>query len=98
MGGHARRACKGGLRWQANPFAAPLRASNVNVFSRRIKSNIVSGLALLATVIVIAPLIAILFYLLNQGIGSLNWDFFTKIPEPAGESGGGMANAIVGSG
>jgi phosphate transport system permease protein len=76
----------------------PLRASNVNVFSRRIKSNIVSGLALLATIIVIAPLIAILFYLLKQGITSLNWNFFTKIPVPAGESGGGMENAIVGSG
>jgi phosphate transport system permease protein len=76
----------------------PLRASSVNIFSRRIKSGIVSGLALLATIIVIAPLIAILFYLLKQGVTSLNWDFFTKIPVPAGESGGGMENAIVGSG
>lgn len=76
----------------------PLRASSINIFSRRIKSGIVSGLALLATVIVIAPLIAILFYLLKQGVTSLNWDFFTKIPAPAGESGGGMENAIVGSG
>jgi phosphate transport system permease protein len=75
----------------------PLRASSVNIFSRRIKSGIVSGLALLATIIVIAPLIAILFYLLKQGVTSLNWDFFTKIPVPAGESGGGMENAIVGS-
>jgi phosphate transport system permease protein len=75
----------------------PLRASSVNVFSRRIKSGIVSGLALLATIIVIAPLVAILFYLLKQGVTSLNWDFFTKIPVPAGESGGGMENAIVGS-
>jgi phosphate transport system permease protein len=76
----------------------PLRASSVNIFSRRIKSGIVSGLALLATLIVIAPLIAILFYLLKQGVTSLNWNFFTKIPAPAGESGGGMENAIVGSG
>jgi phosphate transport system permease protein len=76
----------------------PLRASSVNVFSRRIKSGIVSGLALVATIIVIAPLIAILFYLLKQGVTSLNWNFFTKIPAPAGESGGGMENAIVGSG
>jgi phosphate transport system permease protein len=75
----------------------PLRASSVNIFSRRIKSGIVSGLALLATIIVIAPLIAILFYLLKQGVTSLNWDFFTKIPVPAGESGGGMENAILGS-
>jgi phosphate transport system permease protein len=76
----------------------PLRASNVNVFSRRMKSGIVSGLAVLATIIVIAPLIAILFDLLKQGVTSLNWDFFTKIPVPVGEKGGGMENAIVGSG
>jgi phosphate transport system permease protein len=76
----------------------PLRASSANVFTRRIKSSIVSGLAVLATIVVIAPLIAILFYLLKQGITSLNWNFFTKIPAPAGESGGGMANAIIGSG
>jgi phosphate transport system permease protein len=75
----------------------PLRASGVNVVSRRIKSGIVSGLAVLATIVVIAPLIAILFYLLKQGVSSLNWDFFTKIPVPVGEKGGGMENAIVGS-
>jgi phosphate transport system permease protein len=76
----------------------PLRASKVNIHTRRIKSGIVSGLAVLATIIVIAPLVAILLYLLKQGVTSLNWDFFTKIPVPAGESGGGMENAIVGSG
>src|SRR5215470_17548459 len=76
----------------------PLRASNVNIHSRRVKSGIVTGLAILATIIVITPLIAILLYLLKQGVTSLNWDFFTKIPVPAGESGGGMENAIVGSG
>jgi phosphate transport system permease protein len=75
----------------------PLRASGVNVVTRRIKSGIVSGLAVLATIVVIAPLIAILFYLLKQGVSSLNWDFFTKIPVPVGEKGGGMENAIVGS-
>jgi phosphate transport system permease protein len=75
----------------------PLRASSFNVFSRRLKSGIVSGLAMLATIIVILPLIAILFYLLKQGVTSLNWDFFTKVPAPVGESGGGMENAIVGS-
>jgi phosphate transport system permease protein len=76
----------------------PLRASSLNVFSRRMKSGLVSGLAVLATIAVIVPLIAILLYLLKQGVTSLNWNFFTKIPVPAGESGGGMENAIVGSG
>ncbi len=37
-------------------------------------------------------------YLVYHGGRSLNWDFFTKLPAPVGESGGGMANAIVGSG
>ena len=81
----------------AHSMRPPLRASGVNVVSRRITSGIVSGLAVLATIVVIAPLVAILFYLLKQGVSSLNWDFFTKIPVPVGEKGGGMENAIVGS-
>ncbi len=76
----------------------PLRASRTNVVRRRISSGIVAVLAVTATIVVITPLIAILFYLLKQGVSSLNWDFFTKIPVPVGEKGGGMENAIVGSG
>src|ERR1700678_2383319 len=45
-----------------------------------------------------APLIAIFFYLIYKGASSLNLAFFTQIPKPEGEVGGGMANAIVGSG
>src|ERR1700744_2216117 len=82
----------------AHALRPPLRASRVNVFSRRIKNGIVNGLAVLATIIVIGPLIAILFYLLKQDLTSLNWNFFTKIPVPVGEAGGGRENAIVGSG
>jgi len=58
----------------------------------------VSGLSILATVLVIVPLIAILFYLVFKGASSLNFAFFTHIPAPVGQEGGGMANAIVGSG
>ena len=47
---------------------------------------------------VIAPLVAILVYLIYKGASSLNLAFFTHIPAPVGENGGGMANAIVGSG
>jgi phosphate transport system permease protein len=46
----------------------------------------------------ILPLIAILFYLVYKGASSLNLNFFTHIPAPVGEEGGGMANSIVGSG
>jgi phosphate transport system permease protein len=46
---------------------------------------------------VVAVLFMILGYLIYNGGKSLNWDFFTKLPKPVGETGGGMANAIVGS-
>jgi phosphate transport system permease protein len=59
---------------------------------------LVTGLAILATVLVILPLVAILVYLIYKGASSLNLNFFTKPPAPVGEPGGGMANSIVGSG
>jgi len=80
------------------PLRAPLRASRANVARRRWTSNLVGLLAVLATAIVVLPLFAILIYLLKQGVSALNWNFFTKIPAPVGETGGGMSNAIVGSG
>ncbi len=51
----------------------------------------------MCAVIAIAPLILVFGYLIRAGITSINWDFFTKLPKPVGESGGGMANAILGS-
>jgi len=65
---------------------------------RHLWNHVVTGLAVLSTVIVIAPLVAILAYLIYKGASSLNLAFFTHIPAPVGEPGGGMANAIVGSG
>jgi len=49
------------------------------------------------TVFTVGALFFILGYLLFQGGKDLSWDFFTKLPSPVGETGGGMANAIVGS-
>jgi phosphate transport system permease protein len=48
--------------------------------------------------VVILPLFLIFFYTLSQGITALNLDFFTQMPKPVGETGGGMANALVGTG
>ena len=76
----------------------PLRVSTANRIQRSAMNAFVSGLAVLATILVIAPLIAILGYLLYKGASSLNLAFFTHIPAPVGEQGGGMANSIVGSG
>jgi phosphate transport system permease protein len=56
-----------------------------------------TSIAVLSTILVIVPLAAIFIYLIIKGASSLNMDFFTKIPAPVGETGGGMANAIVGS-
>jgi phosphate transport system permease protein len=47
--------------------------------------------------VAVAVLFFILGYLVYHGATSINWDFFTKLPKPVGETGGGMANAIVGS-
>jgi phosphate transport system permease protein len=70
----------------------------VNTVRRYLVNHTVTVLAILSTVIVIAPLIAILGYLVYMGASSLNLAFFTHIPAPVGEQGGGMANAILGSG
>ena len=55
--------------------------------------GITCGAAIVATL----PLIFILGHLLKAGASSINWDFFTQIPKPPGEVGGGMANAMVGT-
>ena len=65
---------------------------------RTFADRTVTVLAVLATILVIVPLAVIFGYLIVKGAASLNLDFFTKIPKPPGESGGGMANAILGSG
>lgn len=74
------------------------RAMRMNKARRNATNYFVSGLSILATVLVILPLLAILFYLIYKGASSLNLAFFTHIPAPVGEAGGGMANSIVGSG
>ena len=55
------------------------------------------ALTCVAAAVAIVPLIAILLYLLKQGASALSLDFFTNMPKPVGEPGGGMANAIVGT-
>ena len=64
---------------------------------RQITDRFFTGLAAGLSVVVIGTLVAILAYLVLRGAGSLNWAFFTQIQKPVGESGGGMANGIVGS-
>ena len=65
--------------------------------TRRFVNAFMLSLSGICTVAVVSVLFFILGYLLFHGAASLNWDFFTKLPKPSGETGGGMANAIVGS-
>jgi phosphate transport system permease protein len=67
------------------------------VLRRRIVNGIMSGVVAIAALITTLPLIFILFHLVREGAGALSLDFFTEMPRPVGEGGGGMANAIVGT-
>jgi phosphate transport system permease protein len=51
----------------------------------------------LATALAVLPLISIFIYISYQGFSALNWDFFTQVPKPVGEQGGGLANSLLGS-
>jgi phosphate transport system permease protein len=65
---------------------------------RNLVNNVMLGLTGVCTFITVAVLFVILGFLVWNGFRSLDWNFFTKLPLSAGETGGGLANAIVGSG
>ena len=65
--------------------------------SRRVMNVVMSWLAAAAAGLVVLPLLLIFAFLLWQGASAVNVDFFTHLPKPVGEVGGGMANAIVGT-
>jgi phosphate transport system permease protein len=69
----------------------------VNATVRRLLNRVMSGLTFLAALAVICPLLMILGFLVLRGISAINLDFFIHLPKAVGETGGGVANAIVGS-
>ncbi len=64
---------------------------------RHLVSGTMIGLTYMAAILATLPLVLILFHLLKAGASSLSFAFFTSMPKPVGETGGGMANAIVGT-
>ncbi len=64
---------------------------------RKMLSSLFVGFCALSVLVALVPLAFILFFVVNEGISAVNLDFFTKMPKPVGEAGGGMANAIVGT-
>jgi phosphate transport system permease protein len=82
----------------ALPSPTAFRARTVGTLRRRRAFNgVMVGVIVLLTVLATLPLIIIAFYLLKFGAGSVEWHFFTALPKPVGETGGGMANAIIGT-
>lgn len=73
------------------------KVSKTHASRRKIKSTIMLMACIIAAFIAILPLLYIFFYTTIQGASSLNLAFFTELPKPVGETGGGMANAIVGT-
>jgi phosphate transport system permease protein len=71
--------------------------SDIRLLWRKSLNVVMLTLTGIACFAVVAVLFMILGYLVWNGGKSLNWDFFTQLPKPVGEVGGGMANAIVGS-
>jgi phosphate transport system permease protein len=71
--------------------------SDLSLLRRKITNAVMLGLTGVFTIITAGVLLFILGYLFINGLKNLNWDFLTKLPKPVGESGGGMANAIVGT-
>lgn len=64
---------------------------------RKAKSAVFVGFCALSIAVALVPLAFIFFFVVSEGIQALNVAFFTQMPKPVGETGGGMANAIVGT-
>ncbi len=64
---------------------------------RILKDKIFKYFIIVAAISSALPLLFILYYIVSNGISTINWDFFVDLPKPPGESGGGIANALVGT-
>jgi len=64
---------------------------------RKIQNTVWLTLTGVASLLVVVPLILIFYHLISSGAGALNVAFFTRLPAPVGETGGGMANALLGT-
>ena len=74
-----------------------MTTASVPAFRRRLINAVMLGMLTFAAILATLPLILIIFHLLKNGFSSVQLSFFTKMPAPPGATGGGMANAIVGT-
>ena len=64
---------------------------------RQFKNALMQVVAFACAILVVTPLVLVFYHLVKLGFSSINPAFFTQLPRPVGEAGGGMANAIVGT-
>lgn len=78
-----------------------MRVAKISRAQRRRRfftDKLATVLCVIAAALVVFPLIVILAFLLQKGASSISWNLLTQMPKPVGETGGGIANAIIGSG
>src|SRR5581483_2583086 len=64
---------------------------------RQFKDVLMRVITFACAILIVTPLVLVFYHLLKEGFTSINWAFFTQLPKPVGEIGGGMANAIAGT-
>lgn len=71
---------------------------SMNDFKRKVINVTMISLIIVASLIAIFPLMSVFVFVFQKGFSTLSLDFFTQLPAPVGETGGGMAQSLVGSG
>jgi phosphate transport system permease protein len=72
--------------------------SDRDIVIRIAKDRLFFSGILVLSFMVLAPLLLVIIYIVRNGIGVINWGFFANLPAPVGEEGGGILNALVGTG
>ena len=75
----------------------PVLTPNRKFLRRKTTNVFLNSLSWLSALVAVTPLLLIFFYTVSKGASHVNLEFFTHMPRPVGEAGGGMANAIVGT-
>jgi phosphate transport system permease protein len=71
--------------------------SNFHRLFRKFKNYLFTTVVIVSAILVLTPLFLILKFVFTQGASALSWTFFSELPKPVGEIGGGMKHAIVGT-
>ena len=69
-----------------------------NTTARMMKDKAFRVIVVLLACFAMLPLFLILYYITKNGIAVINWEFLTQLPRPIGEAGGGVFNAVIGTG